>query len=266
MKLNSKRIGIEFMEGLKINPQIGLLETLEAGQLLVRKLDTHVNNLANLDTPGYKNSELSFREVLMKKIGPLWRRAFKETFPYIQMEQGELEPSGEALHLAIVGEGFFKVQTPQGIAYTRAGNFLLDAQRRLVTPHGYLVLSNGAPLVVDPAMSREGLLTMENLRLQVSSEGILSIDGTEIGRLDVVTFDDLEKLKKVGENLFVSEDAKERPATDYEIKQGFIEKSNVSPIKEMVNLIEIHRSFEAVQKFIRGWDEATEKLLETTRR
>lgn len=254
------------MESLRINPQLGLLETLEVGQLLIRKLDTHANNLANLDTPAYKNSELSFREVLMRKIGPLWRRAYKETVPYVQMEQGELEPTGEALHLAIVGEGFFKVQTPQGIAYTRAGNFLLDTQRRLVNPHGYLVLSNGAPLVVDPAMSREGLLTMENLRLQVSPEGILSIDGTEVGRLDVVTFDDLSKIKKVGKNLFISEGAEERPATNYEIRQGFIEKSNVNPIKEMVNLIEIHRNFEAVQKFIRGWDEATEKLLEITRR
>ncbi len=254
------------MESLKINPQLGLLETLEAGQLLVRKLDTHTNNLANISTPGYKKSKLSFREVLMKKIGPLWRRAFKESIPYTEMEQGELEPTGEALHLAIVGEGFFKVQTPQGVAYTRAGNFLLDTQRRLITPHGYLVLSNGAPLVVDPAMSREGLLTMENLRLHVSPEGILSIDGTEVGRLDVVTFDDIGKLKKVGENLFVSEGAQERPATNYEIRQGFIEKSNVDPVAEMINLIEIQRSFEAVQKFIRGWDEATEKLLETTRR
>ncbi|MCS7279151.1 MAG: flagellar basal-body rod protein FlgF [Thermodesulfobacteriaceae bacterium] len=254
------------MDGLRINPQLGLLETLEAGQLLVRKLDTHTNNLANIDTPGYKKSELSFREVLMRKIGPRYRRAFKETLPYIGMEQGELELTGEALHLAIVGEGFFKVQTPKGVAYTRSGNFTLDAQRRLVTPQGYPVLANGAPLVIDPAMSREGLLTMENLRLQVSPEGILSIDGTEVGRLEVVTFDDLNKLKKVGENLFMAEEAQERPATNYEVKQGFIEKSNVNPIKEMVNLIEIHRSFEAVQRLIRGWDEATEKLLETTRR
>lgn len=254
------------MGTIRINPQLGLLETLEASQLLIRKLDITTHNLANIDTPGYKKSEISFREILMRKIGPLYKRAFKETFFYTDMEQGELVPTGEALNLAIVGEGFFKVQTPQGVAYTRAGNFILDSQRRLVTPQGYPVLANGAPLIVDPAMSREGLLTMENLRLQVSPEGILSVDGTEVGRLDVVTFDDLNKLQRVGENLFISQGAQERPATNYEVKQRFIEKSNVNPIKEMVNLIEIHRNFEAVQRFIRGWDEATEKLLETIRR
>ncbi|MGC9017430.1 MAG: flagellar hook-basal body protein, partial [Caldimicrobium sp.] len=152
------------------------------------------------------------------------------------------------------------------IAYTRAGNFTLDAQRRLVTPQGYPVLANGAPIIVDPGMAAEGLVTMDNLKLRVSPEGILSIDGTEIARLEVVTFDDLTKLKKIGENLYVSEGAQEMAAINYEIRQGFIEKSNVNPIKEMVNLIEIQRTFEAVQRSIRGYDEASEKLIETARR
>lgn len=202
----------------------------------------------------------------MRKIGPKGRRAFKETQPYLDLQQGILEHTQSPLHFAILGEGFFKVQTPRGIAYTRAGNFTIDAQRRLVTPQGYPVLANGAPVVLDPGMAAEGLVTMDNLKLRVSPEGILSIDGTEIARLDVVAFDDPSKLKKIGENLYISEGAQEMMALNYEIRQGFVEKSNVNPIKEMVNLIEIQRTFEAVQRSIRGFDEATEKLLETTRR
>ncbi|MGC8966608.1 MAG: flagellar hook-basal body protein [Caldimicrobium sp.] len=254
------------MRDLRINPQLGLLEALEALQLIERRFTATTNNLANVDTPGFKADGLTFREVLMRKIGPRYRRAFKETVPYLNPEQGILEPTQNPLHFAIVGEGFFKVQTPQGIAYTRAGNFTLDAQRRLVTPQGYPVLANGAPIIVDPGMAAEGLVTMDNLKLRVSPEGILSIDGTEIARLEVVTFDDLTKLKKIGENLYVSEGAQEMAAINYEIRQGFIEKSNVNPIKEMVNLIEIQRTFEAVQRSIRGYDEASEKLIETARR
>ncbi|MGC9141508.1 MAG: flagellar hook-basal body protein [Caldimicrobium sp.] len=254
------------MRDLRINPQLGLLEALEALQLIERRFTATTNNLANVDTPGFKADGLTFREVLMRKIGPRYRRAFKETVPYLNPEQGILEPTQNSLHFAIVGEGFFKVQTPQGIAYTRAGNFTLDAQRRLVTPQGYPVLANGAPIIVDPGMAAEGLVTMDNLKLRVSPDGILSIDGTEIARLEVVTFDDLTKLKKIGENLYVSEGAQEMAAINYEIRQGFIEKSNVNPIKEMVNLIEIQRTFEAVQRSIRGYDEASEKLIETARR
>lgn len=254
------------MRELRINPQLGLLEALEALQLLERRFTATANNLSNVDTPGFKADGLTFREVLMKKIGPRFRRAFKETVSYINSEQGFLEPTHNPLHFAIVGEGFFKVLTPHGIAYTRAGNFTLDGERRLVTPQGYPVLANGAPVILDPGMAAEGLVTMDNLKLRVSPDGLLSIDGTEIGRLDVVTFDDFTKLRKIGENLFVSEGAQEMTAINYEIRQGFVEKSNVNPIKEMVNLIEIQRTFEAVQRSIRGYDEASEKLIETARR
>lgn len=254
------------MAGLRINPQVGLVEALEALQLLERKFTATTNNLANVDTPGFKADGLTFREVLMKKIGPRYQKAFKEMVPYLDTQQGFLEPTQNPLHFSIVGEGFFKVQTPQGIAYTRAGNFTLDAERRLVTPQGYPVLANGAPVIIDPGMAAEGAVTMENLKLRVSPDGLLSIDGTEIARLDVVTFDDLTKLKKVGENLYVSEGAQEMMPVNYEVRQGFVEKSNVNPIKEMVNLIEIQRTFESVQRTIRGLDESSEKLIETARR
>jgi len=251
---------------MKINPHLGLLEALEAGQLIDRWLAVAANNLSNVDTPGYKAEGITFIEILAQKIGPQYVKIYKESISFMKKEQGTLEYTGDPLHIAIVGEGFFKVQTPFGMAYTRAGNFTLDKERRLVTPEGYPVLANGTPVIVDPGMTREGFITMENSKLQVSPEGILSIDMTEIGKLDIVTFDDYTKLKKIGENLYLSEGANEKPSEAYEIKQGYIEKSNVDLVKEMVYLIEITRNFEALQKTIKSLDETSEKLLTTLQR
>lgn len=245
---------------------MGLLEGLEAGRLLERRLAVTNNNLANVDTPGYKRDALSFREVLMRKIGPHHVRIFKETTQRVIFEQGELEPTGNPLDLAIVGEGFFRVQTPQGIAYTRAGNFRIDRDRRLVTPQGYPVLADGAPVIVDPGLARGGLITLPNERFLVHDDGTISVDGTVIARLDVVTFDDPNKLKKIGQNLFVAEGALERPAENFQLRQGYLEKSNVNPLTEIISLIEIHREFEAVQKALKASDEATGRLIETASR
>ncbi len=251
------------IDGWRINPQLGLLESLEGAQLLERRLNATVNNIANIDTPGYKADRLEFREVLMKKIGPRYMRAFKETVPYTVFKPGPIEHTGNPFDLAIAGEGFFKVQTPHGIAYTRAGDFTIDSQRRLVTPDGYPVLANGAPIVVDPGLAQGGLITMRNIRFNVSPSGVVSIDGTPVGKLDIVTFDNLQKLKKIGKNLFVAKGAKEIPAKNYRIWQGYLEGSNVNPIREMVQLIQIERNFQSIQKFIQGWDETTQRLINT---
>ena len=254
------------MKALKVNPQLAWLEGLEAGRLLERRLAVTTNNLANVDTPGFKREALSFREYLLPKIGPRYRRIFKEIHEYTVFDQGEVEPTGNPLDVAIVGEGFFKVLTPEGVAYTRAGNFTLDRERRLVTPQGYPVLAGGAPVILDPGLARGGLSTLPEERIQIHSDGTISVDGTTVARLDIVTFDDLGKLKKIGHNLFRAEGAQERPAEDFQLRQGYLEKSNVNPLTEVVHLIEIHREFEAVQKAIRSADEATGRLLETASR
>ncbi len=248
---------------LKLNPQLGLLETLEGGRLLERRLNVSANNLANVDTPGFKKDRLTFREVLMRKYPRGWR-TFKEVTVQTDFQQGPVEFTGNPLDVAIVGEGFFKVQTPQGVAYTRAGNFRLDAQRRLVTPEGYPVLANGAPIIVDPGLAKGGLITLPNERFLINADGTVSVDGTEVGRLDVVTFADLSVLKKRGENLFVpSEGAQEIPVENPDLRQGYLEQSNADPLEEMVNLIEIQREFEAIQKGIKSETENTSRMIET---
>ncbi len=254
------------MKALRVNPQLAALEALEAGQLLERRLAVTTNNLANVDTPGFKRDGVAFHEYLMRKIGPRYRRIFKEISEYTVYDQGELEPTDNPLDLAIVGEGFFKVQTPEGVAYTRAGNFMLDARHRLVTPQGYPVLANGAPVILDPGLARGGLITLPEQRILIHDDGTISVDGTTVARLDVVTFDDLSKLRKIGENLFRAQGVEERPARNFQIRQGYLEKSNVNPLTEIVQLIQIHREFEAVQRALRASDEATGRLIATAGR
>ncbi|WP_022854059.1 flagellar basal-body rod protein FlgF [Thermodesulfatator atlanticus] len=251
------------MKALKVNPQLGLLEALEGGRLLERRLDVTANNLANVSTPGYKKDVLSFREVLMRKFPKGWR-TFKEVTQTTDFQQGPLEHTGNPFDIAIGGEGFFKVETPFGVAYTRAGNFRLDAERRLVTAEGYPVLADGAPIVIEPGLAKGGLATIDNVYFQVDASGVIAIDGTEIGRLDVVKFEDPKALKKYGENLFVAkEGAQEIPVDNPNLRQGYLEGSNVEALKEMVNLIEIQREFEAIQKSIQGIGEHTSRMIET---
>ncbi len=251
------------MQTLKLNPQLGWLEALEGTRLLERKLAVTSNNLANVDTPGFKKDLLSFREVLMRKQIEGWR-TFKEVTLKTDFQQGPIEFTGNPLDIAIGTEGFFKVQTPFGVAYTRAGHFRLDSGRRLVTPEGYPVLADGAPLVVDPGLAKGGVITLDNARFLVSSDGTISIDGTMVGRLDVVTFKDLGQLKKYGENLFLApKGAQEIPVQDPNLRQGYLEGSNVNPLEEMINLIEIHREYEAQQKALKTQNETANRLLET---
>ena len=250
------------MIAIKVNPQLGWLEALEGGRLLERRLQVAANNLANVDTSGFKKDVISFREVLMEKVPRGWR-TFKEVTYETDFQQGPIEFTGNPLDLAIAGEGFFKVMTPEGVAYTRAGNFHLDDRRRLVTAEGYPVLADGAPIVIDPGLAKGGLITISPERFLVSSDGTVSLDGTEIGRLDVVTFDDLHQLEKWGENLFFArEGASERPVENPDVRQGYLEQSNANPLEEMVNLINIQREFEASQKALKTHDETLGRLIE----
>ncbi len=252
----------DVMKTLRVNPQLGWLEALEGGRLLERRLNVSANNLANVDTPGFKRDRLTFREVLMRKFPRGWR-TFKEVTVKTDFQQGPIKFTGNPFDVAIAGEGFFKVQTPEGVAYTRAGNFRLDSSRRLVTAQGYPVLANGAPVIVDPGLAKGGVITLENQRFLVHDDGTISIDGTEIGRLDIVTFEDLSALEKRGETLFVADEAREIPVDTPDLRQGHLEDSNANPLEEMVALIEIQREFEAIQKSLQGTDETMSRMIET---
>ncbi len=163
--------------------------------------------------------------------------------------QGPLKDTGMATDLALEGEGFFVVRRGNETLYTRAGNFGVDPQGRLVTAAGDLVLGeDGNPLRV------------EGKELTVNSEGSITVDGEARGRLMLVAFDDPASLSKAGEGLFAGQGA--RPASGVAVRQGYRESSNVDAVEQMVSMIECFRAYESGQRILQAQDRTLQKLID----
>ncbi|MBI5137083.1 MAG: flagellar basal-body rod protein FlgF [Nitrospirae bacterium] len=202
------------------------------------RLAVLANNLANANTPGYKADQLRFTEVL---------DAATQT-PGVRMDQfltdatGPMQQTGNPLDVAIVGDGFFVVDTPEGPRFTRDGGFRLGADGMLVNGSGHPVMGEGAPIAIDP---QAGQIT-------VQGDGTVLADGVAAGRIDVVTFPDAPP-RKAGGNLFTG--TGETPLELPKVLQGSLEGSNVEAVLEMTRMIEISRGYETYQKLIQAMDQ-----------
>lgn len=238
----------------------GLYSALSASKAQELRLEVISNNLANMSTVGYKRDIPVFRTILNSAQDNL-QTAPPAALPVSSLEnlilmrnrssyvlldnittdfkQGVFKETGNSLDVAINGDGFFAVETPQGTRYTRQGNFTLDSSSRLVTEEGHPVLSNGEQEII-----------IEGTKIEISDDGEISVDGKTAGRVGVTDFPKPYLLTKVGNSLFSSsEDGFE--AKEYGVKQGFLELSNINVIGEMVNMIDSLRSFESYQKLIK---------------
>ena len=242
------------------------------------RLDIIANNLANVNTTGFKQDRFTFENVMIqfahdKIMQPVLSLEDKQLLPdavliskvrladeRVDLSQGGMKQTDGPLDLAIVGTGFFKVRTDMGDFYTRNGNFKVSADGQLVTAQGFPVLAGGDVVELP-----------ENSFISVNGQGVITADGAEVAQLDIVTLDNLAALRKFGSNLFTKDeqsDAQEIPAEDVEVAQGYLEMPNVNVVEEMVNMIEAHRAFEAYQKVISGTketdDNAIQKIGKTT--
>ncbi len=225
------------------------------------------NNLANVNTNGYKRDHLAFkdtmatfahdeiREPLMNvRSKPLFPDPMNMARPRIAVSktdfaQGSMRFTGDPLDLAINGEGFFKVNSPHGELYTRNGHFIMSSDGTLVTPQGWQVQGTDGAIII-PAGTRE---------VNISGDGQVFADGDLVNNINFVTVDNLQNLEKQGQNLY-----RPRPGVDVaevdplllgsRLSQGFVEASNVEVVTEMVNMIEVNRQFEAYQKVIQTSD------------
>lgn len=205
------------------------------------RFDIISNNLSNTQTIGFKREIPVFRNTLDQVLQRANQSIGDSIF--ISHRQGELQETGNPFDFAIDGEGFFKVKTPFGIGYTRAGKFKLNQERLLTTSEGY------------PLLGRKGLLKIEGQNITVEKNGIVKADGNLIDQIDLVTFGDLKSLKKIGHHLFLVEGEEEISVKDPQILQGFLESSNVNVIEEMVQLMDAFRSYESCIKVIQSQDE-----------
>jgi flagellar basal body rod protein FlgG len=206
--------------------------------------------------PGYKRQELSLEAVRCGilpgasangKDGP---QSFvvPEAESVTNFEEGELKSTGVSTDAAIDGEGFFNVQLPGGTtAYTRAGDFHVNATGQLVTTEGYPVLGNGGPIQLDRTKHQP---------VSISATGEVSQGETVKGKVKVTDFNKLSLLTQASGSYFVAanKDLKEQPTTAT-LRQGYIEGSNVSSVSQMVSLLTAARGFEANQKLIQMEDD-----------
>lgn len=234
------------------------------------RLDAISNNLANVDTAGYKRDitvSKSFPELLIRRtnLDGVYETPFgsAEAAPvigklglgietnenYTDFAQGSFRQTDQNTDVAFGGKGFFAVQTPLGERYTRDGNFIIGKEGILETKDGY------------PVLGEKGFIRVENDRFTVNEDGIISSqeDSEVIDRFKVVRFDNERYLKKMGNNLYSSNEisglthiaeGSERP----KFLQGYMETSNVNVVNEMVQMIEVNRAYEANQKTITSED------------
>jgi flagellar basal-body rod protein FlgF len=228
--------------------QNALLVGLSRQMSLSNQIDIIANNIANIDTTGFKADSAAFSEYLGSGAsdgdfaGKDSRVSFvQDRGTWIDFSTGAMQHTGDPLDVAIDGKGFFVVQTPRGQRYTRNGAFEINANGQLVTSTG------------DPVMGTTGPITFQSTDRDViiSTTGVVSArDGTgtlsiQRGQLQLVDFDNTQQLQKDGASTFqASANANQKPiAPGTRVVQGSIEKSNVRPILEMTRMIEITRSY-----------------------
>jgi len=222
-----------------------------------RRLDTVSNNIANVNTTGFRRDRVVTRafddELLLRlqegnfnsrtRIGLLNHGVYAERV-MTAFEQGSFQQTGNNTDLAIEGAGFFAVMTDIGEQYTRDGGFVVDGTGRLVTTEGWQVLGEGGPIVVGSD------------DFQADAMGNVFSGGEWVERLRIVDFADTDALRKAGDNLFVNPDP-ENAIVDAEtrIRQGYIEGSNVEVQREITDMLEAFRRYESSQQILRMMDE-----------
>ncbi len=226
-----------------------------------RRLDLISNNMANVNTTGYKKDgamAASFPEMLISRldengateIGRLGTGVSLEE-SYTDFSMGEIKKTGGKLDLALQGDGFFVVDTPAGERYTRNGDFSINQVGQVVTAQGYPVLGERGPIQIVPGR-----------RISIDSNGRFHFDQLAGDQLRVVNFAEKQRLEKMGQNLYQTVAGMEaNQAENYQVKQGYLEGANVSVISEMVKMIEVNRHFAANQKVIRAYDETLNRTV-----
>jgi flagellar basal-body rod protein FlgF len=229
---------------------------------LRRELDVIANNLANLGTTGFKAESVLFEQHLSNSARtdnftvPQDRnvRFVLDRETHTDLSQGPFAQTGSKFDVAIDGEGFFAVNTPQGERYTRAGGFAISPTGELITPSGYPVLGLGGPIVLDP----------NDTEISIARDGTISTREGERGRLRLVRFENPSQLSKQGDNLFaVNGDAAPLPVEPRTtVVQGSLEKSNVHSVLEIGRMIEVTRAYTSLASLMSRTDDLRRSAIE----
>jgi flagellar basal-body rod protein FlgF len=217
----------------------------------MRKLEVASQDLANVNTSGYKGQRLAFNEVLAAGLPDATRPGGFVAVgdQRTNFVQGDLQGTGNPFHLAIDGEGHFVIETPRGERYTRSGGFTLSADGTVITPQGEPLLGEGGPIQVTGG------------KMEVGLDGTVRSENGEVGKLRIVRFLDTRRVTKEGANLLRADAANVEDVATPRLAQGHLEQSNVSPIDSMVSMITIQRQFESYERAMKLMDGATQKMI-----
>ena len=209
--------------------------------VLERQMDVIATNLANLETAGFKSEHMIFAELVQQTSDGEFLSIVHDVSFVRDLTEGPMTGTQSPLDLAIRGDGYFVVDTPDGKRYTRHGVFQLDNTGNIVTTGGHPVLgSSGAPIAIP----------LDASTITITRDGTISADANEIGRIKLVRFDDRQALSKVGSGLYDAKDQTPRPANGAEVLQGMVESSNVKGVVEMTRMIDTVRAYQAAAKLI----------------
>ncbi len=212
-------------------------------------LELVANNLANLDTSGYRGQQATFHSLLAGGQNVMWNPVNAAVNDFgvlggsrIDLAPGSLTATGNPLDLAVAGKGFFVVKSAQGMLYTRNGSFHR-------TPTGQLVTADG-----DAVLGEQGAINLPNGAVAVSGDGTVSVDGAIVDTLRIAEFSPNTSLSAAGNAMYAAPDGSALPAASSSIRQGMLEGSNVSPVEGVVELITIQRNAEMMQRAITLFD------------
>ncbi len=205
------------------------------------------NNIANMNTPGYRGQNLLFKEYISDPRGADDALSFVyNEGQYDITDPGPIRVTGSQLDIAVHGPGFIGVQDPTGeIAYSRAGNFHLSPDGALVNGAGLPVAGAGGGPINIPAGSTE---------INIDDRGFISNQGGQIGQIMIVEFANPQSLEPIGNTLYRSDQAGQ-PATNTTVKQGQVEGANVNAVVEMTRMIETLRAFQSTQQLLQTENE-----------
>lgn len=229
--------------------------SLSAQIALQKRLDTIANNIANMNTPGFRPDEVKFETVLADAGGR--NAAFASSGEtYISRQPGDLTLTGNPLDLAIGGEGWFSLETPAGTVYTRDGRFQMNASGALQSVRGYSVLdAGGGPITLDPKAGP----------VEVGQDGGIIQGGKRVGAIGLFLLSRDAKLTRYDNSAVQSSlpGGAVEDLTTNTIRQGYVEGSGVSPVVEMTRLIEVSRAFDNVAAAAQESDSKTDEAIRT---
>lgn len=232
----------------------GMFAALSGSLMAETRMDRISNNLANVNTPGFKKDKSGFESVLAGTTNQVPQSTTAD--PILQKENlfidfapGSIAHTGNSLDMAIDGDGFFVVETPNGLAYTRQGNFRVNRDGALTTTDGY------------PVQGQQGVINnLKGSQIDIDGKGVITVDGSVAGTIRMIDFEKPYTLKKAGSALFVAENnqTQEKQAAG-QLRQGHLEGSNVETVTEMVQMIQATRDYESYSKVIKSFDDMTNK-------